>query len=87
MKAILAFLERSEDPVCLEDVLHMLLRLLSRKEFAEIFVEDIQVFGGCQLFLSLLERYYIAYNTFSFLLFIMYYSKLLMQVTLYASYR
>jgi hypothetical protein len=57
VKAIIAFLERTEDPVCLEDVLNMLLRLLSRKEFAVVFVEDIQILGGCQLFLSLLERY------------------------------
>jgi hypothetical protein len=57
VKAIIAFLERTEDPVCLEDVLNMLLRLLSRKEFAVVFVEDIQILGGCQLFLGLLERY------------------------------
>ncbi|KAH7332120.1 hypothetical protein KP509_20G069100 [Ceratopteris richardii] len=55
-KVLLAFISKSEDPICLEDVLHMLLRLLARKEFVSAFVENIQVLGGCQLFLGLLER-------------------------------
>lgn len=56
-KALLAFVAKIEDPVCLEDVLHMLLRLLGRKEFAAAFLENMQILGGCQLFLGLLERY------------------------------
>ncbi|MCO5595749.1 hypothetical protein L7F22_049797 [Adiantum nelumboides] len=55
-KPLLAFIIKSEDPVCLEDVLHMLLRLLGQKAFAAAFIENIQVLGGCQLFLGLLER-------------------------------
>lgn len=56
VKALLAYLEGTEDPVCLEDVLHMLLGLLGRKSFLSSFIENIQVFGGYHLFLSLLKR-------------------------------
>ncbi|KAH9329817.1 hypothetical protein KI387_001925, partial [Taxus chinensis] len=56
VKSLAAFLDKSEDPKCIEDVLHMVLRLLSHKPFLSTFLEHIRGLGGCQIFLNLLNR-------------------------------
>lgn len=54
--ALAAFLNKSDDLLCVEDVLHMVLRLLSHKHFLTIFLEHIHALGGCQIFINLLKR-------------------------------
>lgn len=56
MKALIAFVETSEDVDCLEDVLHMILGLLSHKQFILKFVEHVFTLGGCHVFVNLLKR-------------------------------
>lgn len=57
VKAVVAFIETSEDIVCLEDVLHMVLGLLGRKSLVLSFAEHVNTLGGCPIFISLLKRY------------------------------
>ncbi|XP_031488059.1 BEACH domain-containing protein B isoform X2 [Nymphaea colorata] len=56
VKALVAFFERTEDNACVEDVLHMVIRALYGKAFLVSFIEQIELLGGCQLFLNLLHR-------------------------------
>ncbi|XP_057837661.2 BEACH domain-containing protein B isoform X1 [Cryptomeria japonica] len=56
VKALAAFLDKSEDSKCTEDVLHMVLRLLSHKPFFSAFLEHVHVLGGSQIFLNILKR-------------------------------
>ncbi|KAJ0974642.1 hypothetical protein J5N97_016607 [Dioscorea zingiberensis] len=54
--ALIAFFERTQDMVCVEDVLHMLIRALSQKTLLAPFLEQVNLFGGCYVFINLLER-------------------------------
>eukprot|EP01018_Ginkgo_biloba_P014188 Gb_28819 [translate_table: standard] len=56
VKALAAFLEKSEDMACVEDVLHMMLRLLSHKPFLTTFLEHVHGLGGFQIFINLVKR-------------------------------
>lgn len=57
IKSLVGFLERSQDMVCVEDVLHMVIRVLSQKEFLASFLEQVNLHGGCHYFINLLQRY------------------------------
>ncbi|BBM99563.1 hypothetical protein MPTK1_1g22060 [Marchantia polymorpha subsp. ruderalis] len=56
IKALVAFVETSEDVDCLEDVLHMILGLLAHKQFVVKFVDHVFTLGGCHIFVNLLKR-------------------------------
>ncbi|KAG0476323.1 hypothetical protein HPP92_013164 [Vanilla planifolia] len=56
IKALIAFFERSQDMVCIEDVLHMVIRSLSHKQLLASFLEQVNLLGGCHLFINLLQR-------------------------------
>lgn len=57
MKALVAFFKRTEDNACVEDVMHMIIRALCDTAFLVSFIQQIELLGGCQLFLGLLDRY------------------------------
>lgn len=42
---------------CVEDVLHMVIRAVSQKQVLASFLEQVNVLGGCQIFMNLLQRY------------------------------
>lgn len=42
--------------VCIEDVLHMLIRVLSQKPLLCSFLEQVDLLGGCHIFINLLHR-------------------------------
>lgn len=42
---------------CVEDVLHMVIRSVSQKQVLASFLEQVNVLGGCQIFMNLLQRY------------------------------
>ncbi|CAL0327334.1 unnamed protein product [Lupinus luteus] len=56
IKALIAFFETSEDMTCIEDVLHMVIRAVSQKSLLASFLEQVNITGGCQLFVNLLQR-------------------------------
>ncbi|XP_042456540.1 BEACH domain-containing protein B isoform X2 [Zingiber officinale] len=56
IKALIAFFERSHDMVCIEDVLHMIIRALAQKPLLASFLEKTNVLGGCHIFVNLLQR-------------------------------
>lgn len=56
MKSLVGFFERSQDMVCIEDVLLMIIRALSQKEFLASFLEQVNLHGGCHYFINLLQR-------------------------------
>ncbi|KAK6940250.1 Neurobeachin, alpha-solenoid region, partial [Dillenia turbinata] len=56
IKALIAFFETSQDMVCIEDVLHMVLRAVSQRPFLASFLEQVNLLGGCQIFVNLLQR-------------------------------
>ncbi|KAM7253246.1 hypothetical protein ACFE04_025864 [Oxalis oulophora] len=58
IKALVAFLESSQDMTCVEDVLHMVIRAVSQKPLLASFLEQVNLIGGCQLFMNLLQREY-----------------------------
>lgn len=58
VKALIAFFETSQDMVCIEDVLHMVIRAVSQKPLLASFLEQINLISGCHIFVNLLERYY-----------------------------
>lgn len=58
VKALIAFFETSQDMVCIEDVLHMVIRAVSQKQLLASFLEQINLIGGCHIFVNLLERDY-----------------------------
>lgn len=43
--------------VCIEDVLHMIIRALSQKPLLASFLEKTNVLGGCHIFVNLLQRF------------------------------
>ncbi|CAL9114662.1 unnamed protein product [Musa textilis] len=56
IKALIAFFEKSNDMVCIEDVLHMVIRALSHKPLLVSFLEQANLLGGCHIFINLLQR-------------------------------
>lgn len=58
IKAIIAFFETSQDTACIEDVLHMVIRALSQKQLLVAFLEQVNLIGGCHIFVNLLQREY-----------------------------
>lgn len=58
IKAIIAFFETSQDTACIEDVLHMIIRALSQKQLLIAFLEQVNLSGGCHIFVNLLQREY-----------------------------
>ncbi|GAB2294234.1 hypothetical protein Dimus_028451 [Dionaea muscipula] len=58
IKALVAFLERCDDMLCIEDVLHMVLRAISQKPLLATFVEQVNLVGGTHVFINLLQREY-----------------------------
>eukprot|EP00258_Populus_trichocarpa_P035046 XP_024451065.1 BEACH domain-containing protein B isoform X2 [Populus trichocarpa] len=58
IKAIIAFFETSQDMACIEDVLHMVIRALSQKQLLVAFLEQVNLIGGCHIFVNLLQREY-----------------------------
>ncbi|KAL2652898.1 hypothetical protein R1flu_021026 [Riccia fluitans] len=56
IKALIAFIETTDDVDCLEDVLSMVLCLLAHKLFIVKFVEHLFMLGGCHLIVNLLKR-------------------------------
>ncbi|CAK9279032.1 unnamed protein product [Sphagnum jensenii] len=55
-KVLVVFLDSSEDIVCLQDVLSMVINLLEHKPFLSTFAEHVSEMGGCQIFIDLLKR-------------------------------
>ncbi|TKY74425.1 BEACH domain-containing protein lvsC [Spatholobus suberectus] len=56
IKALIAFFERSQDMTCIEDVLHMVIRAVSQISLLASFLEQVNIIGGCQVFVNLLHR-------------------------------
>lgn len=57
IKALIAFFETSHDMTCIEDVLHMVIRAVSQKPLLVSFLEQVNLIGGCHIFVNLLQRY------------------------------
>lgn len=55
-KALIAFVETSDDSASVEDVLSTLLVFMDHKPLLIAFVEHICALGGCQIVLGLLRR-------------------------------
>ncbi|XVE60616.1 hypothetical protein DITRI_Ditri05aG0142300 [Diplodiscus trichospermus] len=58
IKALIAFFETSHDMTCIEDVLHMVIRAVSQKPLLVSFLEQVNLIGGCHIFVNLLQREY-----------------------------
>ncbi|KAK8597059.1 hypothetical protein V6N12_065535 [Hibiscus sabdariffa] len=58
IKALIAFFETSHDMTCIEDVLHMVIRAVSQKPLLVSFLEQVNLIGGCRIFVNLLQREY-----------------------------
>ncbi|KAK9271394.1 hypothetical protein L1049_026984 [Liquidambar formosana] len=56
IKALIAFFETSQDMTCIEDVLHMVIRAVSQKPLLAPFLEQVNLIGGCNIFVNLLQR-------------------------------
>ncbi|KAF5183051.1 Beach domain-containing protein b [Thalictrum thalictroides] len=56
IKSLVAFFERSQDMACIEDVLHMVTRAISQKPLFTSFLEQVNLIGGCHIFINLLRR-------------------------------
>ncbi|KHN08982.1 BEACH domain-containing protein lvsC [Glycine soja] len=56
IKALIAFFEKSQDMTCIEDVLHMVIRAVSQISLLASFLEQVNIIGGCQVFVNLLQR-------------------------------
>lgn len=56
IKSLIAFFECSQDMACIEDVLHMVIRAVSQKQLLASFLEQVNLIGGCHIFVNLLER-------------------------------
>ncbi|OUZ99745.1 BEACH domain [Macleaya cordata] len=56
IKALIAFFETSDDMACIEDVLHMVIRAVSQKPLLASFLEQVNLLGGCHIFVNLLHR-------------------------------
>ncbi|KAK9080847.1 hypothetical protein SSX86_000606 [Deinandra increscens subsp. villosa] len=58
IESLASFFETSQDMACIEDVLHMILRALSQKSLLASFLDQVNIVGGCHLFVNLLQRNY-----------------------------
>ncbi|KAK2659945.1 hypothetical protein Ddye_006478 [Dipteronia dyeriana] len=58
IKALLAFFETNQDMTCIEDVLHMVIRAISQKVLLTSLLEQVNLIGGCHIFVNLLQREY-----------------------------
>lgn len=67
IRALIAFFETSQDSTCIEDVLHMIIRALSQKPLLAAFLEQVNLVGGCHIFVNLLQRY--AFNNMNSVIF------------------
>nr|XP_043606677.1 BEACH domain-containing protein B isoform X1 [Erigeron canadensis] len=56
IESLVSFLETSQDMACIEDILHMIIRVLSHKPSLASFLDQVNSLGGCHLFLNLLQR-------------------------------
>ncbi|XP_023157987.1 BEACH domain-containing protein B isoform X1 [Zea mays] len=56
IRALVSFLERSQDVACVEDILHMIIRALSQNSLVPSFLEQVNSLGGCYIFINLLKR-------------------------------
>lgn len=56
IKALIAFFEKSQDMACIEDVLHMVIRAVSQISLLASFLEQVNIIGGCHVFVNLLQR-------------------------------
>ncbi|XP_068657011.1 BEACH domain-containing protein B [Aristolochia californica] len=56
IKALVAFFERSRDMVCIEDVLHMVIRAVSQRPVLLSFLDQVNFLSGCHIFINLLQR-------------------------------
>lgn len=56
IKALIAFFETSPDMTCIEDVLHVVIRAVSQKPLLPAFLEQVNMIGGCHIFVNLLQR-------------------------------
>ncbi|KAJ4830317.1 hypothetical protein Tsubulata_011294 [Turnera subulata] len=56
ISALIAFFETSQDMACIEDVLHMIIRALSQRPLLVAFLEQVNLIGGCHVFVNLLQR-------------------------------
>ncbi|GKB07990.1 BEACH domain-containing protein B isoform X1 [Tanacetum coccineum] len=58
IESLVSFLETSQDMACIEDILHMIIRALSQKSLLVSFLDQVNLVGGCHLFINLLQRNY-----------------------------
>ncbi|KAH0903489.1 hypothetical protein HID58_042992 [Brassica napus] len=58
VKALIAFFETCQDVACIEDVLHMVIRAISQTSILASFLEQVNLIGGCHIFVNLLQRDY-----------------------------
>ncbi|KAL0689845.1 hypothetical protein Bca4012_089523 [Brassica carinata] len=58
VKALIAFFETCQDVACIEDVLHMVIRAISQTSILASFLEQVNLIGGCHIFVNLLLRDY-----------------------------
>ncbi|XP_071693148.1 BEACH domain-containing protein B isoform X2 [Rutidosis leptorrhynchoides] len=58
IESLVSFFETSQDIICIEDILHMIIRALSQISVLESFLDQVNLVGGCHLFLNLLQRDY-----------------------------
>ncbi|KAK8347699.1 hypothetical protein V6Z11_A06G034700 [Gossypium hirsutum] len=58
IKALIAFFETSNDMTCIEDILNMVIRAVSQKPLLMSFLEQVNLIGGCRIFVNLLQREY-----------------------------
>ncbi|VFQ86787.1 unnamed protein product [Cuscuta campestris] len=56
INALITFFEGSQDMSCIEDVLHMIIRGVSQKPLLASFLEQVNLIGGCHIFVNLLQR-------------------------------
>nr|GLL18344.1 BEACH domain-containing protein B isoform X1 [Ipomoea trifida] len=56
INGLIAFFESSQDMSCIEDVLHMIIRSVSQKPLLASFMEQVNLIGGCHIFVNLLQR-------------------------------
>ncbi|KAK4359154.1 hypothetical protein RND71_021383 [Anisodus tanguticus] len=56
IKSLIAFFESSQDMACIEDVLHIVIRAVTQKQLLASFLEQVNLVGGCHIFVNLLER-------------------------------
>lgn len=58
IKVLIAFFETSEDMASIEDVLHMVIRAVTEKSLLVPFLDQVNLLGGCHIFVNLLQREY-----------------------------